>query len=325
MNVDVVDFALAASCFTALASVAQRRAAERAPVERSFELGLVGYLLRRPLWFAGIAAMIAGFVLQIAALRHGDLSVVQPVISTELVIVFACIALLYRRKVSAREWLAALGMVVGLAAFLAIARPSGGSAHASGLHWVLAAFSVAAAMGVAVVCAFVSRAKATSPPRRAAFLAIAAAIGFGFVAAVVKELSTHLHQGASGVFSSWSPYVLVISGALSMYLATNAFQVGPLLASKPGLTLVDPIVASALGVVLFGEHLDVTPLAALGEVCAVGLIAVSVIALSRSPLIRDDPSKVAEVHREAETTSSDSKRRARDGRRPDFDVEVRAR
>jgi hypothetical protein len=123
--------------------------------------------------------------------------------------------------------------------------------------------------------------------RKAALLGIAAAVGFGFVAAVIKELSTHLSQGPVGVFTNWSPYVLLIAGAASMFLASNAFQAGSLAASQPGLTVVDPLVASVLGVVLFGERLNLAPSALTGEVLALAVLVASVIMLSRSPLVQE--------------------------------------
>ena len=127
-----------------------------------------------------------------------------------------------------------------------------------------------------------------SAGRKAALLGVAAATGFGFVAAVIKELSTHLSQGPSGVFLNWSPYVLLVSGAAAMFLASNAFQAGSLAASQPGLTIVDPLIASALGVVLFGERLNHAPAAFIGEILAVALLVISVVVLSRSPLVHDE-------------------------------------
>src|SRR5580698_9066380 len=112
MRLEVVALALIASVFTALASVAQRRAAAPAPAEGGLGLNLVHYLLHRPIWFLGIASMILGFAFQVAALRVGSLSLVQPIIATELLIVFAVIALLNRHRVHARDWLAALGMAL---------------------------------------------------------------------------------------------------------------------------------------------------------------------------------------------------------------------
>ena len=72
-----------------------------------------------------------------------------------------------------------------------------------------------------------------------------------------------------------------------MFLVSNAFQAGPLAASQPGLTIVDPLVASLLGITLFGEQLRFGPWHLAGEVVAVGILVASVVLLSRSPLIKD--------------------------------------
>jgi len=321
MTAEVVVLALAASTFTALASVAQRKAAAPAPGELSFSWRLAAYLLHRPVWFLGIASMILGFVFQVAALRVGSLTLVQPVIATELVLVFAMIALHDRRRVRSREWLSAVGMVVGLGTFLALARPSAGHGHpgASSWMWVLSGIATfAVAGGLAAVALLPGRGRrGPSSGRKAALLGIAAATGFGFVAAVVKELSGHISQGPGAVFSNWSPYVLLVSGAAAMFLASNAFQAGSLAASQPGLTVVDPLVASVLGVVLFGDRIDTRPLALLGELIGLALVVGSVVILSRSPLVQGAP--VAEPvadpgssarHRSSRPTAACRRRRA---------------
>lgn len=64
-------------------------------------------------------------------------------------------------------------------------------------------------------------------------------------------------------------------------------------ASQPGLTIVDPLVASMLGVVLFGERLNHHSVALAGEVLAAAVLVVSVIVLSRSPLVQDEGESVA--------------------------------
>jgi drug/metabolite transporter (DMT)-like permease len=270
--------------------VAQRQAAASAPEKFSFNIHLVGYLLRRPVWFLGIASMILGFVFQILALRVGTLSVVQPLIATELVIVFAVIAIHDPRRVHLRDWFSAVGMVVGLGAFLALARPSGGHHHASASMWAFAGVATFGFAGLLTAAAYLPgrRGIRASGGRKAALLGMAAAAGFGFVAAVIKELSTHLSQGPSGIFLNWSPYVLLLAGAAAFFLASNAFQAGSLASSQPGLTVVDPLVASLLGVILFGERLDHHPLILAGEVLALGLLIASVVLLSRSPLVQEE-------------------------------------
>jgi drug/metabolite transporter (DMT)-like permease len=309
MTVRVIVLALIASGFTATASVAQRRAAAPAPEKLSLSWHLVGYLLRRPVWFLGIASMILGFVFQVAALRVGSLSLVQPIIATELVIVFGVIALQDRHRVHGRDWVSAFGMVLALGAFLALARPRGGHSHSSPSMWIYAGLSTAVLAGLLTAVAYLPGrgGHAPSAGRKAALLGIAAATGFGFVAAVVKELSTHLSQGPSGVLLNWSPYVLLLSGAAAMFLASNAFQAGSLAASQPGLTIVDPLVASLLGVVLFGERLNHHPMALAGEVVAVVVLVISVVMLSRSPLVRDEgaPGATVTPHRRSEVAPSD--------------------
>jgi hypothetical protein len=68
-----------AACVNAVSSVVQRKANKDLPVRRKLSLGLIVDLLHTPLWFVGIVGIIAGFLLQAAALSVGALSVVQPV------------------------------------------------------------------------------------------------------------------------------------------------------------------------------------------------------------------------------------------------------
>jgi hypothetical protein len=290
MTVEIL-LALVASLFTATAAVAQRVAAAPAAGELTFSWRLVIFLLRRPMWFLGVLCMIAGFLFQLAALHFGDLSLVQPVIATELLFVFGYLALRGRRQhqVRPRDWAAAAGMAAGLGGFLFLAHPSGGSAaNATAWRWILAGGSTLVAVIVvgAVAIARTSSGRLPSPGRKAALLAVAAGMAWGFVAAVIKELSVHVGQGPYAIFTNWSPYVLILTGAVATYLVGNAFQAGPLAASQPGLTLVDPLVASLLGVTLFGEHIRTGAPYLAGEVIAALVLVASVVLLARSPLIQ---------------------------------------
>jgi drug/metabolite transporter (DMT)-like permease len=280
--------ALIASLFTATSSVAQRVAAAPAPGELSFSWRLILFLLRRPVWFFGILCMIGGFGFQLAALHVGELSLVQPLIATELLFVFGFLALRNRHRVHARDWLAAFGMAIGLAGFLFLAAPSGGSNQTSGWNWLWAAVATfgAAAIFAGMANLPLRSGRAPTPTRRAALLSVAAAIVWGFVAAVIKELSTHIGAGPYAIFTNWSPYVLLGSGAVAFFLVSNAFQAGPLAASQPGLTIVDPLVASLLGVTIFGEQIRHSTQSVMGEILALVVLGASVVMLSRSTLIK---------------------------------------
>jgi hypothetical protein len=116
-------------------------------------------------------------------------------------------------------------------------------------------------------------------------LGAATGISWGFVAAVIKELSSHLGDGVGAVFSTWSPYVLVAVGAATMLLASHALAAGPLAASQPGFTILDPLSASLLGVFLFGEHIRTGVVDLAGEALALAIIVAGAWTISHSCLI----------------------------------------
>jgi drug/metabolite transporter (DMT)-like permease len=280
--------ALAASFCTATASIAQRQGARSVRTTNGFDVGLIVRLARRPVWLLGIASMILGFGFQLTALRFGALALVQPILAVELLLVFGYMAFAGRRRVRIRrrDWLAAAVMSAGVAGFLALASPSGGRTHASGSGWMLAGLVTLAVVLIAVATSFRPGSHAgASSSSRAAALGGATGIAWGFVAAVIKELSTHLGGGPGAVFSTWSPYLLLIAGAAAMLLASHALAAGPLAASQPGFTILDPLAAILLGVYLFGEHIRSGPWEMAGEAASLALVVAGAIALSHSCFI----------------------------------------
>jgi drug/metabolite transporter (DMT)-like permease len=282
--------ALAASFCTATASVCQRRGARSSEVT-GFDVWLVFRLARRPAWLLGTASMILGFVFQISALRFGPLALVQPVLALELLFVFAYMAVIRRRarvsvRVRRRDWLAAVAMSAGIGLFLGLASPSGGRLHAPGSWWWLAGLSTAGIVLLALVLAFGPGSRpGASRARKAALLGAATGISWGFVAAVIKELSSHLGDGIGAIFATWSPYVLVVVGAATMLLASHALAAGPLAASQPGFTILDPLSASLIGVFLFSEHIQAGAWDLAGEAVALAIVIGGVSALSHSHLV----------------------------------------
>jgi drug/metabolite transporter (DMT)-like permease len=301
--VKAVILAVVASFCTATSSVCQRLGAAPAPGGERLSPRLVLYLVKQPIWLVGVASMILGFVFQVAALHFGDLALVQPILATEVLFVFAYMAVAGTKRVARQDWLAAGAMAVGLGVFLFTANPSGGRLHAEATSWWLAGVSVLGLTAIATVMAFapLRRGVPVSPARKAATLGVATGISWGFVAAVIKELSAHTSSGL-GLFLTWSPYVLVAVGATSMLLSTHAFQAGPLAASQPGFTIVDPLVASLLGVFIFSEHISLSPVATVIEAAALAALVAGVVAISRSQLVQgqthEDEAGLRPVHLE---------------------------
>jgi drug/metabolite transporter (DMT)-like permease len=287
--------ALAASLCTATASVCQRKGAMTADTP-GFDVWLVFRLARQPVWLLGVGTMILGFLLQLTALHFGALALVQPILALELLFVFGYLAIAGARRVPVRrrDWVSVAGMSAGIGLFLWLASPSGGRLHAPASAWLLAGLATAGAVAVALVIAFrLTKRPNPSASGRAAVLGSATGIAWGLVAAIIKELSSHLSTGLGGVFTTWSLYALLAVGAATMLLASHALAAGPLAASQPGFTVLDPLSASLLGVFLFGEHIRTGPADLVGEAFALAIVMGSAMALSRSCLIRGadgDPS-----------------------------------
>lgn len=309
MAIEVV-LALAASVLTATASILQRAAAAPAPGELRFSWRLIAFLLHRPNWFLGIVCMIGAFCFQLAALRSGELALVQPVIASELLLVFGYLALRRRGAVRWPDWMAACGMAVSLGGLLYVADPTGGSSTGPGPGvWLLAALCTASAAAAAGALSRVRTHGGSAPSsgRRAALLGVSAGVAWGFVAAIVKEVGFYAGQGWSGVFTSWSPYALAAAGAAGLFLASNAFQAGPLAASQPGLTVMEPLVASLLGVTLFGEDIHHSAWHLATESVLFAVLIGSVVLLSRSAVVAiDEPAIPAQPERTASAVRSTS-------------------
>ena len=279
--------AIAASFCTATASVCQRLGA-RSDETAAFDIWLVFRLARRPVWLLGIASMIFGFAFQLSALHYGALALVQPILALELLFVFGYLAVAGSRrvKVKRQDWLAAVAMSVGIGLFLRVASPAGGRLHAPGSSWWLAGLVTSAVVLLALAVAFgPGNRPGASRPRRAAVLGAATGISWGFVAAVIKELSSHLGGGPGAIVSSWSPYALIAVGAATLLLASHALAAGPLAASQPGFTILDPLAASLLGVFLFGEHIRTGGADLAGEALTLAVVVAGASVLSHSCLI----------------------------------------
>lgn len=289
--------AVLGACANATSSVLQRKANRQVPGRENLSWRLIRSLLHKPVWFGGILAIIAGFLLQAAALDSGQLATVEPILVLELPMTLILASRIFGQRMRAREWGATLAMTAGLAGMLFFLAPAAG--RSGGVRW----YAWLAGIGVNLcVTAFMVGWARTGPAsgekagghrgprqglRRAALLGIAAGSAFGMTAALIKGMTQTLAGGVGGVMTSWQIYGMVAAGMLGMFLTQSAMNAGPLVAAQPGLTLSDPIVSVLWGVLAFGERVQGGWLAGAAALCAV-VITVAVVALARSPLLSGD-------------------------------------
>jgi drug/metabolite transporter (DMT)-like permease len=261
--------------------VLQQNAAQREPASRFLSLRLIADLLRKPRWLAGIACMIAGQVLAAWSIGNLSLAFVEPLLTTNLV--FALVLAVPIAKATLRFWeiFGAVVLCLGVALLSAArsAKPIGLS-FGSVSHWPAAA--VIAAIAFAAV-----QAGRRHPGRlRAMLTGLAAGLVFGIQDALTRQTLEILNSnGAGAVFTTWAPYALVGAGATGIWLMQSAFNSGPLPLSLPAISAGEPVVGILLGVLVFGDRIQVSP----GELAlqAGGIVALiaGVILVGRAPAL----------------------------------------
>ena len=242
-------FALLAALSNAVNVTTQHIASTSDP-KKSKGWRLVVYLFSSPLWLLGWVALAGAFVFQALSLHRGEMSVVQPLLVTELVFVLVLRRVVVHQAIRAITWWAAGLTCVMLALFVAMSEPQGGNDYPSSHAWIVA---TAVTVGAATVLAILGM--KGSPVRRAALLGSSTAIMWALVATFIKTTTQTLTQyGIAGMFTHWPVYALAASGLGAEILNQAALHVGPLSTSQPFLVIVDPIVSIALSVWIFEEY-----------------------------------------------------------------------
>ncbi|MFD5540099.1 DMT family transporter [Streptomyces sp. NPDC127079] len=302
MGALTVVLALLAALCNASASVLQRRAA--AEDESDSRLGArqavrwLGRLLRRPYWLAGAGLLALASVFQGSALATGSLSVVQPLLTSELLFTLVVGSVVFRRRPDRRTWFAFVSLGAGLALFLVAASPTAGRTAASGGAWL-----VAGAVVLAAVTALVLAGRLARGAPRAALYGLASAMSFAVTAALIKEVVGRFGQGPAAVLGHWSLWALAVAGLIGFTLLQAAFRAGSLTASQPALTLGDALTSVALGWALFGERIGLG-VRLVPEIIGVLLIGAGSLGLAGAPSVSgtwdtvlDDPAEPADGQR----------------------------
>jgi uncharacterized membrane protein len=279
-SVTAVVLAALAACINALTSVLQRIGVETAPEASALKASLIGHAIRQKVWLIGFGISLVYFGLVATALKHGELSTVQPVLTTELVFLLLILGVWFRYHLGVQEWLGCLVVVVGLGGFFLAARPHGGQELPSTTQWVVATSAVAVAVGLGVLGGL-------RGPRwwRAASLGAATAVAASYTSVLTKAITSYLNHGWSAVFTHFEPYMLVVVGFGTVFLLQSALHAGPITASRATLITLNPLVSIVFGITMFGDILRGGALWITIEIVALAVLVVGVVVLTRSPLV----------------------------------------
>ncbi len=277
-----MEFVLAASAalLEAIAVVLQRVALESAPTGSSLSPRLITHAVKNRGWLIGFGLLVAAFAVQASALRVGQLSVVQPAVTIELVFVVAILVVVFHRRVGWREVLGTVAIVGGLVGFFASASPAVGQGQPDARAWVIVSTAT-------VICAFGLVAAGRRGPRwwRAGLLGAASALLFAYDAALTKTATTLLRHGLAHVLESWEPYLVVITSLSGLFLLQGALHAGPITASRITNVIFNPMVSIVIGITAFHERVRAGVGFVALDVLAIALLCVGVVVLVRSPLV----------------------------------------
>src|SRR5207253_41814 len=112
-------------------------------------------------------------------------------------------------------------------------------------------------------------------------LGIAAGIGFGLSAALIKAT---VALGTSA-FASWQPYAMAAVTFGAFATMQRAFAAGPLVGSWAALNVFDPLTSVLLGLILYGERITEDPVHVTATLAAAILMLAGILALARSRFV----------------------------------------
>lgn len=204
--------------------------------------------LRNSVWWVAVALNGVGAVLHVMALAYGPLSLVQPLGALTIVFALPMAALFARRRARATAWRGAIMATVGLAGLLALTGNKESHTLGGTQQLMLATVTFG---GVALL---VLIAKGMRPPVvRSVVLAAGAGVAFGIASVFTKTVAM---QWTSGSVGAGLPTLVVIAALASagLLLSQSAYRGAGLTAPLATVTVVNPVIASAVGITLFGEQ-----------------------------------------------------------------------
>jgi len=270
---------LAAALMLGLGFVLQQSAAQWAPPEESLSFRLLLRLIHSPRWLTGIGCMVGGQVLGAVALGRADVTLVEPLLTTNLLFALGLARVISAQQLGRREWTGAAVLSAGVGIFIAAGDPSSGEDTSIGGSQAWAVLGAIA--GLAAVLVITGRRRPGT--EKATLLAAGAGALFGLQDGFTRHAMELLDSGLGRLLSSWQTYAVLVVAVIGILVAQSAFEAAPIKASLPAMTIAEPLCGMAFGVGVFGEVLRLAPVWLALEAAGLLAMVIGVIMLARSP------------------------------------------
>ncbi|MCU1680277.1 MAG: glucosyltransferase [Amycolatopsis sp.] len=263
--------AMLAACFFAAAVALQHNAVRTVNHADSVSVGAFGRIVRSRRWLTGTSLAITGTALHVTALSLAPLAIVQPIGVLSLVLTVA----LSRRTVKVPHLGKAVAAVcAGVAGFVVLAALTG-SASTTAVHLAQIQPLVVGALGLAAL------GLCTRGRGRCLVLATSTAILYGLGSALVRLATQDVltHAVSSGLPLAGEAGVLMLVGG---WLLHQAYAAGPTAVVIAATTVIDPLTAVTVGLVVYGEAARANTFSTALQLCFALLAVGGVLVLARS-------------------------------------------
>ncbi len=237
-------------------------------VEKGLSVRQMLALLSRPSWVVGTLMLGLAIVFQLTSLGFSPIIVVQPLGAVALVITAVLNSRVSHVKLNRSSVLSVVLCVGGVGAFVLVAAFTAVDKPVTSRDLIVILIVLAVVLALFAVAFGVLRKR---------FKAIAYIVGagvlYGFVATLAKVVISRVFQAEVDWLALLALTGLLSAAALGGYFVQNAYASGPPDLVIAGLTVIDPLVAVAIGIVVLGEASQ-APLWAMVAYLAFGAVAI---------------------------------------------------
>ncbi|UYK41592.1 DMT family transporter [Microbacterium terricola] len=233
-------------------------------------------LLTRPSWVAGTVMLALAIVCQLGALSVAPLIVVQPIGAFALVVTTLLNARISGHKPTRKSITAIAQCVGGILIFVTIAALVATEEPVSNGQLITILLLLLLVMIVFTGLWLWLRKRIS-----ALFYITAAGVMYGFVATLAKVVISRFQTGDFEWLTVTCLVALIAAGAVGAYFVQTAYSSGPPDLVIAGLTVIDPIVAILIGLIVLGEAAHAPMWAYFGFAVAGAIASWGVFQLAR--------------------------------------------
>jgi drug/metabolite transporter (DMT)-like permease len=271
-------FALAvgAACCYDTGYALQALEARRAPAQAALRPALLVHLLQRPVWVGATLLSLAGWPLQVLALQHAPLTLVQPTLALGLLLLLALGMRILGEHVGRREVAAVIAIIAAVAVIASVSPTQSGEVpRNTGLVITLA---------LLVAIAILPYATSTFRRSPAALLVIGAGAADGLAAFVAKLVAEDASAGRWAALVAWAAGAgaVVILGVIS---ESTALQRAAATRVAPAVLSMQIAIPVLLAPLVGGESWGDTPLGGAVLAAALGILVGGIVLLAGSPVV----------------------------------------